>query len=133
MAPELHIDKAKKITRAMRHFTTSEYEAVIEGCMLAGTHWFNVALHKFGINGPTKDVMHAEYIHNGDRVRINLLLPKALTALDEIEQFRALYVRGNVRNGARVARRALKNLDVIKKAAQGARTINKGKGASPMP
>ena len=133
MTPEFHRDKAIKITRAMRHFTTREYEAVIEGCMLAGTHWFNVAMHKFGLNAPAKDVMHAEYIHNGDRTRINLLLPQALKAMDEIESSRALYVRGNVKNGGRAARRALKNLDIIKKAAQGARTINKGRGAAPMP
>lgn len=133
MTPELHRDKAIKITRAMRHFTAREYEAVIEGCMLAGTHWFNVAMHKFGLNAPAKDVMHAEYIHSADRTRINLLLPDALKAIDEIESFRALYVRGNVKNGGRAARRALKNLDIIKKAAQGARTINKGKGAAPMP
>ena len=82
---------------------------------------------------PTQDVMHAEYIHNGDRVRINLLLPQALKALDEIEQSRALYVRGNVRHGARAARRALQNLELLKKAARSARAINKGKGASPMP
>ncbi|MBO04277.1 MAG: hypothetical protein CL731_04585 [Chloroflexi bacterium] len=133
MTPEFHREKAIKITRAMRHFTTREYEAVIEGCMLAGTHWFNVALHKYGINPPAKDVMHAEYVHPGDRTRINLVLPQALKALDEIEAFRALYVRGNVKNGGRAARRALKNLDIIKKTAQGARAINKGKGASPMP
>ena len=133
MTPEFHREKAKKITRAMRHFTTREYEAVIEGGMLAGTHWFNVALHKYGVNPPEKDVLHAEYVNPGDRTRINLLIPQALAALDEIEAFRSLYVRGNVKNGGRAARRALKNLDVIKKAAQGARMINKGKGASPMP
>ena len=101
--------------------------------MLAGTHWANVALHKFGLNPPAKDVMHAEYIHSGDRGRINLVAPQILKALDEIEASRALFVRGNVKGGGRAARRALKNLDILKKTAQSARAVNKGKGASPMP
>ena len=133
MSPDQHRDKAIKITHAMRHFTTREYEAVIEGCMLAGTHWFNIALHKFGLNEPAKDIMHAEFVHNGDRARINLVMPQALKALSDIEESRSLYVRGNVKGGSTAARRALKNLDVLKKTAERARAVNNGKGASPMP
>ena len=131
MTPDFHRDKAKRITRAMRHFTTRDYEAVIEGCMLAGTHWFNVAMHKFGLRPPADDVLHAEYLHSAERTRINLVAPRMLEALDEIEASRALYVRGNVKGGGRAARRALRNLEVIKQAAQGARAINKRRGISP--
>ena len=101
MTPEFHRQKAQKITRAMRHFTTRDYEAVIEGCMLAGTHWFNVAMHKYGLRPPKDDVMHAEYLHSADRTRINLLAPQILKAIDEIEASRALFVRGNVKGGGR--------------------------------
>lgn len=129
MTPEFHRDKAQKIMRAMRHFTTREYEAVIEGCMLAGTHWFNMAMHKFGLRPHDDDVLHAEYLHLADRTGINLVAPQMLKAIDEIESFRALYVRGNVKNGGKAARKALKNLDIIKQTAQKARPINKRKSA----
>ena len=133
MKPEFHRDKAKRITRAMRHFSARDYEAVIEGCMLAGTHWFNVALHKYGLRMDDHDVLHAEYLHAADRTRINIVAPQILSAIDEIEAFRALYVRGNVKNGGKAARRALKNLNIIKLTAQKARPIKKGKVISPQP
>ena len=133
MTPEFHRDKAKKITRAMRHFTTRDHEAVIEGCMLAGTHWFNVAMHKFGLRPPADDVLHAEYLHAAERTRINIVAPQMLKAIDEIEASRALYVRGNVKGGRMAARRALRNLEVIKQTAKIARAINKRRGISPHP
>ena len=133
MTPEFHRDKARRITRAMRHFTARDYEAVIEGCMLAGTHWFNAALHRFGLRPDDRDVLHAEYLHNADRVRINIVAPRMLKAIDEIEAARALYVRGNVGNGGRAARRALRNLAIIEETARKARPIAKGRGVSPNP
>ena len=133
MTPEFHRDRAKRITRAMRHFTARDYEAVIEGCMLAGTHWFNAALHRFGLRPDDLDVLHAEYLHSADRVRINIVAPRMLKAIDEIEASRALYVRGNVGNGGQAARRALKSLAVIEETARKARPIAKGRGVSPNP
>ncbi len=133
MTPEFHRDKANRITRAMRHFTTRDYEAVIEGCMLAGTHWFNAALHKFGLRPDDHDVLHAEYLHKADRTRIEIVAPRILEAIDEIESFRALYVRGNMKNGGRAARRALRNLDVIRETARKARPVNRRRGISPQP
>jgi hypothetical protein len=117
----------------MRHASTSDYETVIEGCMLAGTHWFNVAMHKFGLTPPAGDVMHAEYIHQADRTKVNLVAPKMLKAIDEIEASRALYVRGNVKGGPAAARRALKNLDLIKQTALGAKPVNRKRSGSPNP
>ena len=120
MNTQFHHNKAQKIFNAMRHFTVSEYEAIIEGCMLAGTHWFNAALHDFGLREDNEDILHAEYLHNGDRTGINLVAPEMLEALDEIETFRALYVRGNVNDGPQAATKALKNLEVIKRSAESA-------------
>ncbi len=46
---------------------------------------------------------------------------------------RGMAANDNPRLGGRAARRAMRNLDVIKRTAQKARPVNKGKGVSPNP
>jgi hypothetical protein len=117
MTPEFHDAKAERIAGAMRKLTDADYEAVIEASMLAGTHWFNLALHRSGLTGPDADVMHAEYLDGRQRLMLSLHAPALLAALDEIESYRARFVRGDVAGGERVAARCRDLLRAIRDAA----------------
>ena len=122
MNREIHQSKAERITRSMRNLADSDYEAVIEASMLAGTHWFNLARHRMKIPGSDRDIMHAEYLDGAQRIEISLLAPAMLSALDEIEAYRAEFVRGDSVGGREIAARCRKLLEVIRIAAFQSRT-----------
>ncbi len=90
--------------------------------MLAGTHWFNLALHATGLVPLDQDAMHAEFLAVGQRRRIACVLPAALAALDTIESLRTPYVPGDLADGARAAQRALDSLAELKRVAMHAST-----------
>lgn len=117
MKVELHRAKAESIERSLARCTAADYETVIEGCMLAGTHWFNIALHDAALMPPEQDAMHAEFITLGQRRKVAVLLPGLLEALDTIEALRAPYVRGDLDGGEEAARRALEALGELRRAA----------------
>jgi hypothetical protein len=117
MKPEFHRVKAERIARSMQKLNDVDYEIIIEGCMLAGTHWFNLARHQMEIAGPERDAMHAEFLDGAQRVAISLLAPALLSALDEIEGYRAGFVRGDLEGGDKIAARCLSLLDIIRNAA----------------
>lgn len=117
MNPELHRTKAERIANSMQKLSDSDYEAIIEASMLAGTHWFNFARHQMKTTGSENDVMHAEYLNGTQRVEISLLAPVLLNALDEIEAYRAGFVRGDLAGGQEVAARCRGLLESIRNAA----------------
>ncbi len=121
MSPEQHEAKAERITRAMDKLTECDYEMVIEAAMLAGTHWFNIAMHRFGLTAFDDDVMHAEYLTGALRLKTSLVAVNLTEALDEIEQLRPLFVRGDVPNGEAAARRCIELLEVLRVQAKMAR------------
>ncbi len=110
MKIEAHEAKAERIMRSLAKCTTGDYEAVIEGAMLAGTHWFNIALHRYGVTGTDDDVMHAEYLTGALRLKLSLVMPGLTAALDEIENARPRFVRGDVHGGDEAASRCLELL-----------------------
>jgi hypothetical protein len=114
MRPELHQKKAERIVRSLAKCSPHDYEAVIEGAMLAGSHWFNLALHAYGLLPLDQDVMHAEFLTKAERLRVTLVARELVEALEEIEASRALYVRGNAAGGEEMARRALALLDRVR-------------------
>jgi len=120
MKVALHRAKAESIERSLARCTPADYETVIEGCMLAGTHWFNIALHDAGLVPPEQDAMHAEFMTLGQRRKVAVLRPGLLEALDAIEALRAPHVRGDLDGGEDAARRALAALDELRRAAAGA-------------
>ena len=89
--------------------------------MIAGTHWFNMGLHEFGLTSIDEDAMHAEYMTKALRTKIALVSGEMLSALDEIENYRALFVRGNAPGGEAAARRCLTLLDAISDIADAAK------------
>lgn len=117
MSPEQHRSKAERVTRSLQKCTSADYEAVIEGAMLAGTHWFNYALHAYGLRAPAKDVMHAEFLTKAERTKIAVVSQELVEALEEIEAARAMFVRGNVPGGDEMARRSLHLLNCIRSIA----------------
>lgn len=123
MTPEQHRAKAEHITRAMEKLNTADYEMLIEAAMLAGTHWLNVALHRFAVTRPEDDVMHAEYLTGAVRLKLSLVAPGMVEALDEIEQFRPRFVRGDVPGGEAAAIRCLERLRHLHAAAEEARPL----------
>ena len=85
--------------------------------MLAGTHWFNIALHRTGLLPDDQDAMHAEFLTVAQRRKVGVALPAALAALDVIESLRAPYVRGDLAGGEQAAERALASLAALRHAA----------------
>lgn len=114
MRVEDHIDRATRMETSLRRCGAADYEMIIEGVMLAATEWFNVALHRMGERPIETDVMHAEFMTLGDRRRIEIMAPSLLRALDEIEEMRAFYVRGDRAGGEAAAQRASELLVTVK-------------------
>ncbi len=121
MTPGRHAARAARIERSLRKCSNRDYEAVIEAAMLAGTHWFNVALHRMGLTPDSEDVMHAEYMTQALRLKLSLSARSILDALDAIEAFRPGYVRGDVSGGIAAAARCRRLLATIRVAARGAK------------
>jgi hypothetical protein len=114
---DAHQAKAQRIERSLAKCTLSDYETVIEGAMLAGTHWFNVLLHRRALRDVENDAMHAEFISHGERRKLSLAIPDALRALDEIEALRTTHVRGDMPDGEQAAKTAFQSLAVLREAA----------------
>jgi hypothetical protein len=123
MTPQRHCEFAERITRSLDKVTTADYEVVIEACMLAGTHWFNAALHVMGLSVADQDVLHVEFMIVHERRKAWLVAPAMVEALECIEDMRALHVRGNAEHGEVAAAVALARLDVIREAARDAKPL----------
>ena len=117
MTPQQHNALADRIAASLQKVTEADYEAVIEGCMLAGTHWLNSALHSMGLSTPDHDALHVEYMVVHERYKAWLLAPAVIEALEGIEAMRALHVRGNADGGEAAAKVALAGLETIRQAA----------------
>jgi len=85
--------------------------------MLAGTHWFNYALHAYGLRAPEQDVMHAEFLTKAERAKLVLVSQELVEALEEVEASRAMFVRGSAAGGEEMGRRALELLNRIRSIA----------------
>ena len=121
MTPEQHLAKAERITRAMEKLKPADYEMLIEAAMLAGTHWLNTAMHRYGLTEAKDDVMHVEYLTGASRLKLSLVAPGLAEALEAIEQSRPGFVRGDVPGGEAAAARCLERLRELRAAAEGAR------------
>jgi hypothetical protein len=109
--------KAERIETSMQRLTDADYEAIIEASMLAGSHWLNFACHRMELTGPGADIMHAEYLSGAQRVEMSLRAPELLHAMDEIEAYRAGFVRGDLPGGEQVAVRCRKLLENVRRVA----------------
>ncbi len=116
MNVEGHRAKAERIERSLAKCTLEDYETVVEGAMLAGTHWFNLLLHLRDLRAADDDIVHTEFVQLGERRKFELALPEALRSLDIVENLRTTHVRGDMPDGERAARLALECLAQLRSA-----------------
>ncbi|MEO6064886.1 MAG: hypothetical protein ABIP49_03780 [Lysobacterales bacterium] len=114
---DAHLAKARRIESSLAKCTHADFETVIEGAMLAGTHWFNALLHLGGLRTAEHDAVHAEFVSLGERRKLAVAIPAALQALDQIESLRTSHVRGNMPNGEQAAKSALDCLAQLRESA----------------
>ncbi len=114
-----HRAKAERIERSMEKCSAADFETIIEGAMLAGTHWFNLLLHAAALRAADNDIVHTEFVQLGERRKFALAMPEELRALDLIEDLRTTHVRGDMPEGEAAARRALAALARLRTACEG--------------
>ena len=113
-----HRHKAERIARTLAKCRPSDYEIVIDGAMLAISHWINFAFHSLQLTAADNDVMHAYFVTGFDRQYFGLAAgPEFLDALEEIDNARPLYVRGNIDGGEKAAERALDLHETVRRKA----------------
>jgi hypothetical protein len=118
MNAEGHRAKAERIERSLAKCRTDDYEMVIDGAMLAVTHWINVAFHTLELTGDDSDVIHAYFETAFDRQHFGLVAGAIfLDGLEEIETLRPLHARGSVAGGEAAAKRCLEILQGIREKA----------------
>jgi hypothetical protein len=92
----------------------SDYEAIVELCMLISAHYTNAALHRLRITPADRDIKHNRLAGEIIRRRVEELLMVA-EATDALEQLRPRHVYGKGSDGE-VAKRALENLKRVQEA-----------------
>lgn len=107
MTPENHRDRAERIERSLTKLGDLDWEIRIEAAMLAGTHWANFVLHRTGISTSSEDMVHASMCMVSVLRKYKLAEPELIAQLEEIEELRPLFVRGDVEGGMQAAGRAL--------------------------
>jgi len=118
-----HRESAERIGRTMAKLGAADYEMVIEGAMLAATHWINYALHTARVTPGKEDVQHTYFLTGNQWRRYGIAVEDMLKALDEIENIRPMYVRGDVPGGDVAAARARALLDQVRTQALAAKPI----------
>lgn len=113
-----HRAKAERIERSMAKCGAADFETIIEGAMLAGTHWFNLLLHAAALRAADNDIVHTEFVQLGERRKFALAMREELHALDLIEELRTTHVRGDMPEGEAAARRALAALACLRAACK---------------
>jgi hypothetical protein len=117
MKPDEHRTKAEQIERSLSKCGAADYEMVIEGAMLAGTHWLNLLLHRTQVTAPQNDVLHTYMLTVNELRKYRVAEAHAVDALSGIEDIRPGYVRGNLPGGPEAARHALQLLAVLRERA----------------
>lgn len=118
MTPENHRNKAERIEHSLSKLTDADWEIRIEAAMLAGTHWVNVVLHDTGVTDMSEDMVHASMTMVSVLRKYKLAEPELIAQLEEIEELRPLFVRGDMDGGKKAATRALELLGSIRDRAR---------------
>ena len=127
MKAEGHRAKAERLDASLAKCRPGDYEMIIDGAMLAVTHWINHAFHTLALTDDDSDVVHAYFETAFDRQHFGLVAgAEFLDGLDEIETLRPLHARGNVAGGEAAAKKALEILRGIRKMALTVRPAEQG-------
>lgn len=122
MKPAEHQRLAERIRASMDLLGPADPEMRIEGAMLAGTHWANLALHRHGVAPLDEDVVHTSMLVVNTLRTYSIVEPELMESLTRIEDLRPLYVRGDVPDAAGAADEAVTLLDTIAARAMAAPT-----------
>jgi len=114
MHPDAHEAAALRIESSLRQCEPDDHEMLIEGAMLAGSHWLNAHLHRLGTTRADADVLHTYLLTVNEFRRLSVADGAAVSALSQIEDLRPAYVRGNHPGGREAAQRALSLLATIR-------------------
>ena len=116
MEPRDHVAKAGRIEASLRKFNPDEdAEMIIETCMLAGTHYFNAAMHVEGMTVQLMDHAHTfRPTLDGYNQKPSPKLQAAMEPLKFIEQLRPVHCRGNEPADRGVVDKCLKSLEEAK-------------------
>mgnify|MGYP003585357415 FL=1 len=106
MTPEHHRARAQRIERSLAKLGDGDWEIRIEAAMLAGTHWINHVLHRVGASAASEDMVHASMCTVSVLRKYKLAEPELIAHLEEIEELRPLFVRGDMDAGEQAAQRA---------------------------
>ncbi len=121
MTPKSHQAKAERIMRSLDKLAADDYEARIEGAMLATTHWVNLTLHVTGIRSEDDDMIHTDYLTGAELARLEIVGGDLLQAMTAIEEFRAPHVRGAAANGPAAGEKALRSVEMARREALAAK------------
>jgi hypothetical protein len=116
---------AERIMATMEKLGAADHEMVIEGAMLATTHWINHALHVYGVTGDADDVQHTYFLTGNQWKKYGIVVDDMLKALDEIENIRPMYVRGDVPGGDKAAARARELLEFARTRSLAAEPLDR--------
>ena len=118
MKAQAHRRKAERLGRSLAKCTPQDTELVIDGVMLAISHWTNFTFHTLGLTAPDNDIMHCYFVTGFDRQYYGLASdPVFLDALEEIDDLRPLHVRGNVPGSDAAGARAMELHEAVRNRA----------------
>jgi hypothetical protein len=112
MKIEDHLQKLKSMEKTLNKLDKeTDYEAIVELCMLISAHYTNAALHKLRITPADRDIKHNKLAGEIERRRVREL--EIREAIDALEQLRPRHVYGRGSDG-KVAKRALELLKGVR-------------------
>lgn len=115
MKIEDHLQKLKAMERTLNKLDgPSDYEAIVELCMLISAHYMNAALHRLRVTLADRDIKHNRLAGETKRRHVEELLGVE-EAINALEQLRPRHVYGRGSDGE-VAMRALENLEKVREA-----------------
>jgi len=118
MFARYHVHKGERIEATLQKLDiVDDYEMIIEICMLAGTHYFNAALHAADISHQMQDQAHTfrpplEYL----RKPVGPEIMGGAKPLAYIESTRIDHVRGAAAYDRALVERCIKSLAEAKEA-----------------
>jgi hypothetical protein len=118
MKPSEHLVKAKRLEASLARLDPeADYEMVVELCMLAASHYFNVALHATDVTHEAMDQSHTfqppmRYLSRAPGPEIQ----RGMEALRFVEGLRKRFVRGGAAYDLATIAQCLERFDEAKVA-----------------
>lgn len=113
MKPENHLRKAEDMEATLSKLNKeTDYEAIIELCMLISAHYSNAALHELRVTPIDRDIKHTKLAGLVKRRSVDELSDIRKT-IDALEKLRPRHIYGKGSDG-KTAEQALRMLEKVK-------------------